>query len=56
MHSKCLDFFFQVLGGGEGDFFHFSAVPIMFLSSSHWVPNVFPESVLCLQNSALALA
>jgi len=56
MHWKCLDFFFQVLGGWGGeDFFHFSFVPIMFLSSSHWVPHVFPKSVLCLQNFAPAL-
>ncbi len=49
MHSKCLDFFFQVLGGWWGEFFSF------FLCS-HQVPNVFPKSVLCLQNSAPALA
>jgi hypothetical protein len=30
------------VGGGAGqDFFHFSFVPNMFLSSSQWVPNVF---------------
>jgi len=39
MHSKCLDFFFQVLGGGGEDFFHFSFVPIMFPLGSQCVPQ-----------------
>jgi hypothetical protein len=38
MHSKCLDFFnFGARVGG--DFFHFSFVPNMFLSSSQCVPQ-----------------
>jgi hypothetical protein len=52
MHSKCLDFYFLLslwgLGGG-GDFFHFSFVLNMFLSSSQWSPIRFPKCTLCSQ-------
>jgi len=50
MHSRCLAFFsFYVLGrggGGERFFSFFPAsqcVRTMFLSSSQWVPNIFPN-------------
>jgi hypothetical protein len=46
--QSALIFSFKFWGAAGEDFFHFSFVPIMFLSSSHWVPNVFPKSVLCL--------
>jgi hypothetical protein len=53
MHSKCLDFFFPLsFGVGRQDFFHFSFVPNMFLSSSQWVPIRF---LRCPQNSATAI-
>jgi hypothetical protein len=41
MHSKCLDFFsFEFWVGVRGkDFFHFSFVPNMFLSSSQCIPQ-----------------
>jgi hypothetical protein len=49
MHSKCLGFLvlkFFLKGAHLGeDFFHFSFVPDVFLSSSHQVPNVFPKGV-----------
>jgi len=48
MHSRCVAFFsFHVLGRGGRDFFSFfpasQCVCSMFLSSSQWVPNIFPN-------------
>ncbi len=44
-------FLFQVLvgagGGGGESFFHFFFVPFMFLSSSLWIPNMFPKFQMC---------
>ncbi len=49
MHSRCLVFFPFMFwgGGGRRDFFSFfptsQCVRTMFLSSSQWVPNIFPN-------------
>ncbi len=49
MHSRCLSFFpFMFWGGGPERFFSillgFPSVHTMFLSSSQWVPNIFPNN------------